>query len=93
MTDSVSQNKRRLICTFFHGIVDWGSILIFGVTTIIGVAVVTYLALVLYQSGRTKRDGSVLPRVEQFGSIATGMLGAWFAFFILVGRYTSFFLK
>jgi hypothetical protein len=47
----------------------------------------------LYQSGRTKRDGSVLPRVEQFGSIATGMLGAWFAFFILVGRYTSFFLK
>jgi hypothetical protein len=74
-------------------IMDWGSILIFGVTTIIGVAVVTYLALVLYQSGGTKRDGSVSPRVERFGSIATGMLGAWFAFFILVGLYTTFFLK
>jgi hypothetical protein len=73
-------------------IMDWGSILIFGVTTIIGVAVVTYLALVLYQSGGTKRDGSVSPRVERFGSIATGMLGAWFAFFILVGLYTTFFL-
>jgi len=58
----------------------------------IGVTVVTYLALVLYQSGGMKRDGSVSPRVERFGSIATGMLGAWFAFFILVGLYTTFFL-
>jgi len=96
LTDSVSQNEGRLICAFYHGIAEWGSILVSGVTaitTIVGVAVVTYLALVLYQSGRTKRDGSVSPRVEQFGSIATGMLGAWFAFFILVGLYTTFFLK
>lgn len=74
-------------------IMDWGSILVFGVTTLVGVAVVTYLALVLYQSGGTTRNSEVSPRVERFGSIATGMLGAWFAFFILVGLYTTFFLK
>lgn len=74
-------------------IMVWGSILLFGVTTLVGVAVVTYLALVLYQSGGTKRDTRVSPRVERFGSIATGMLGAWFAFFILVGLYTTFMLK
>jgi len=45
------------------------------------------------ESGGTKRDGSMSLRVERFGSIATGMQGAWFAFFILVGLYTTFFLK
>ncbi len=51
------------------------------------------LGLVVSPPDGTKREGSVSPRVERFGSIATGMLGAWFAFFILVGLYTTFFLK
>lgn len=76
-------------------ILDWGSILIFAVTTIAGVSVVTYMVLVLYQSGGAKGDveNAVSPKVERFGSIATGMLGGWFAFFIVLGLYSTFYLK
>jgi hypothetical protein len=71
---------------------DWGSILVFSVTTIVGVMVVLYLSLVLYQANASK-EGTVSPRVEKLGKIATGMLGAWFGFFFLVGLYSVLFLR
>ncbi|MCS6774673.1 MAG: hypothetical protein RMM31_07500 [Anaerolineae bacterium] len=71
---------------------DWGSILVFGGTTIVGVMVVLYLVLVLYQANASK-EGTISPRVERLGKIATGMLGAWFGFFFLVGIYTVLFLR
>lgn len=71
---------------------DWGSVLVFGVTTVAGVAVVAYLIAVIYQSGK-RTDGEVGPRVERLGKIATGMLGAWFAFFLAVGVFATFVLR
>ncbi|ACL24913.1 hypothetical protein [Chloroflexus aggregans] len=72
---------------------DWGSIIVFTVTTIVGVAVLAYLIMVMYQSGGVKRDAQISPRVERLGTIATGMLGAWFGFFLLVGLYATFLLR
>lgn len=72
--------------------VDWGSIIIFGITTIVGVMVVLYLSLVLYQANASK-EGTISPRVERLGKVATGMLGAWFGFFILMGLYSTFVLR
>ncbi len=72
--------------------IDWGSIAVFSVTTLVGVAVITYLALVIYQAHATP-DGQISLRVERLGKVATGMLGAWFAFFLLVGLYTLLFLR
>ncbi len=71
---------------------DWGSILVFGGTTIVGVMVILYLSLVLYQANASK-DGQVSARVERLGKVATGMLGAWFGFFLLVGLYSTFLLR
>jgi hypothetical protein len=71
---------------------DWGSVAVFGVTTVVGLAIITYLVLVLYQSHAT-RDGQISFRVERLGKIATGMLGAWFAFFVLIGLYTLLVLR
>ena len=71
---------------------DWGSVIVFAVTTVVGVAIITYLALVIYQS-QASPDGQVSLRVERLGRIATGMLGAWFGFFLLVGLYTLLVLR
>ncbi len=71
--------------------IDWGSVLVFSVTTIVGVMVVLYLSLVIYQANMSK-EGTVSARAERLGRIATGMLGAWFGFFFLVGLYAVFFL-
>ncbi|PJF47613.1 MAG: hypothetical protein D6709_07225 [Chloroflexi bacterium] len=71
---------------------DWGSILVFGVTTIVGVMVVLYLILVLYQANASQ-EGTVSLRVERLGKVATGMLGAWFGFFVLMGLYSTFVLR
>jgi len=60
---------------------DWASVLIFVVTSIVGVAVIAYLVLVLYDSGK----GEVRPWVEKLGKVSIGMLGAWLALFILLG--------
>lgn len=72
--------------------IDWGSILVFGVTTVVGVMVILYLILVLYQANASK-EGQVSARVERLGRIATGMLGAWFGFFFLLGAYSYFVLR
>jgi|YNPMSStandDraft_2_1061718.scaffolds.fasta_scaffold04641_1 hypothetical protein len=71
---------------------DWGSIVVFSVTTIVGVVVVLYLSLVIYQANASK-EGTVSLRVEQLGKVATGLLGAWFGFFLLMGLYAVFFLR
>ncbi|MGQ9657910.1 MAG: hypothetical protein ACUVV1_08405 [Fimbriimonadales bacterium] len=60
---------------------DWASVLVFALTSVVGVAVIAYLVLVLYDSGK----GEVRPWVEKLGKISIGMLGAWLAFFILLG--------
>jgi len=60
---------------------DWASVIIFALTSIVGVAVIAYLVLVLYDSGK----GEVRPWVEKLGSVSIGMLGAWLALFILLG--------
>jgi len=71
---------------------DWGSIVVFSATTIVGVVVVLYLSLVIYQANASK-EGTVSLRVEQLGKVATGLLGAWFGFFLLMGLYAVFFLR
>lgn len=71
---------------------DWGSIVVFIATTIVGVVVVLYLSLVIYQANASK-EGTVSLRVEQLGKVATGLLGAWFGFFLLMGLYAVFFLR
>ncbi len=73
--------------------IDWGSIIVFSVTTVVGLMIVIYLALVLYRVGGGNQSTQPSARVERFGAIATAMLGAWFGFFLLVGLYTTFFLK
>jgi hypothetical protein len=60
---------------------DWASVLVFALTSIVGMSVIAYLALVLYDSGK----GEVRPWVEKLGRISIGMLGAWLALFILLG--------
>ncbi len=73
-------------------IIDWGSVIMFGVTSVVGVSVVTYLIMVIYQSGLSA-DGTVSAKAEGFGRVATAMLGAWFGFFVLIGLYSSLFLR
>ena len=66
--------------------VDWGSVAMFTVTTIVGVSIITYMVMVLFQSGIGA--GERIPRgIDRLGRISTAMLGAWFAFFLLVGVY------
>jgi len=60
---------------------DWASVLVFALTSIVGMSVIAYLTLVLYDSGK----GEVRPWVEKLGRISIGMLGAWLALFILLG--------
>lgn len=60
---------------------DWASIVIFVLTSIVGIAVIAYLVLVMYDSGK----GEVRPWVERLGRISVGMLGAWLVLFILLG--------
>lgn len=66
--------------------VDWGSVAMFTVTTIVGVSIITYMVMVLFQSGIGA--GERIPRsIDRLGRVSTAMLGAWFAFFLLVGVY------
>lgn len=63
--------------------VDWGSVAMFTVTTIVGVSIITYMVMVLFQSGIGV--GERIPRgIDRLGRISTAMLGAWFVFFLLV---------
>lgn len=73
--------------------IDWGSVAMFGVTTVVGVAVIAYLILVLYQSGLSAAGQAASAGVERLGRVATSMLGAWFAFFLLLGLYATFVLR
>ena len=74
--------------------VDWGSVAMFGVTSVVGVSIIVYLVLVLYQAGLRSADQATISlRVDRFGRVATGMLGAWFGFFLLVGLYAVLVLK
>ena len=58
--------------------VDWGSVAMFTVTTIVGVSIITYMVMVLFQSGIGA--GERIPRgIDRLGRISTAMLGAWFA--------------
>ncbi|MGE0727620.1 MAG: hypothetical protein AB7O92_04010 [Acidimicrobiia bacterium] len=68
-------------------VVDWGSVLLFAVTTVAGGAVVVYFAMVLFQAGLRADGGPISRRVERLGRISFAMLGAWFAFFLLLGGY------
>ncbi|GAB4125976.1 MAG: hypothetical protein OHK0050_38420 [Roseiflexaceae bacterium] len=74
-------------------VIDWGSVLIFGVTSVVGVSVIAYLILVLYQSGLRQDGEPVSVGVDRLGRLSIGMLGAWFGFFLLVGFYATFVLK
>jgi hypothetical protein len=89
---AVSLNRFDFSVANYPYIIDWGSVLMFGVTSVVGVSVVTYLIMVIYQSGLSA-DGTVSVRAERFGRVATAMLGAWFGFFVLVGLYSSLFLR
>lgn len=51
---------------------DRASVLVFALTSVVGVAVIAYLILVMYDSGK----GEVRPWVEKLGSVSIGMLGA-----------------
>lgn len=72
-------------------VTDWGSILLFGVTSVVGLTVVLYLSVLLYEAGLSL-DGTVSARAERLGQFAVGMLGGWFVFFLLLGAYTGLFL-
>jgi hypothetical protein len=65
----------------------------FGVTSMVGVSVIAYLILVLYQSGLRQDGEPVSVGVDRLGRLSVGMLGAWFGFFLLVGLYATFALK
>jgi len=89
---SVSLSRFNYSVATYPYIIDWGSVLMFGVTSVVGVSVVTYLIMVIYQSGQSA-DGTVSAKAEGFGRVATAMLGAWFGFFVLVGLFSSLFLR
>ncbi|WP_199489929.1 hypothetical protein [Meiothermus sp. QL-1] len=72
---------------------DWGGVTIFVLTTLVGVTVLAFLVGVLYASGSKKEGVEVSPALERLGSVAVGMLGAWFGFFLLLGVYTVIFLR
>ncbi|MEZ5236152.1 MAG: hypothetical protein R2749_26180 [Acidimicrobiales bacterium] len=66
--------------------VDWGSVLLFAVTTVAGGGrrVLRHGAV----PSRPRADGGPISRsVERLGRISFAMLGAWFAFFLLLGGY------
>jgi hypothetical protein len=69
-------------------IVNWGSVALFGVTTVVGVSAVVYLLMVFYQSGLTEGPTQISLKVDRFGQVTTSLLGAWFGFFLLLGLYT-----
>lgn len=71
--------------------INWGSVILFTVTTVVGTSILVYLALVLYQSGA--RNGRIGRRVDRFGKFATAMLGAWFAFFLGLGLFAVLVLN
>ena len=72
-------------------LINWGSVLLFLVTTVVGTAILVYLALVLYQSGLN--SGRISRRVDRLGKVATAMLGGWFAFFLGLGLVAVFVLN
>ncbi|NOK64066.1 MAG: hypothetical protein GFH27_549409n40 [Chloroflexi bacterium AL-W] len=78
--------------TEYPYIMDWGSVLVFTVTSVVGIAVLAYLIMVLYQSGAGKNGGTVSVGVDRLGKISTGMIGAWFVFFLILGLYSTFVL-
>ena len=73
--------------------IDWGALTMFVGTTLVGVTVLAFLIGVLYASGRKSHGVEVSPGLERLGSVAVGMLGGWFGFFLLMGVYATFFLK
>lgn len=74
-------------------VVNWGSAILFIITTVMGLSVIAYMALILFQSGLQSGNSQISSPVERFGKIATGMLGAWFGFFLLLGLYTVLVLN
>lgn len=72
---------------------DWGAVVIFAGTTVVGITVLAFLIGVLYASGQKSQGVQVSPALERLGSVSIGMLGAWFGFFLLMGVYATFFLK
>lgn len=72
---------------------DWGSTVMFTITSLVGICVIAFIVMVLYASGRKSQGVEISPMLERFGSVAINMLGAWFGFFLLLGLYTVFFIK
>jgi hypothetical protein len=68
--------------------INWGSVLLFLVTTVAGCAAVAYFILVMFQAGLRSGGGPISARVETLGRVAFALLGAWFGFFLLLGLFT-----
>lgn len=70
---------------------DWGGILLFAVTTLVGGAVIAFLIRVLYEGSKNK-EGQLSPTTIELGDIAVPLLASWFAFFLGLGLYATFLM-
>jgi len=57
--------------------VDWGSTLLFLVTFLMGLVIISYLVSVAYKSGRTAGPYEASPSMHRLGSICIALLLAW----------------
>jgi len=70
---------------------DWGAIITFAGTTIVGAVVILFLIRVLYENAKSP-TGTLSATTVQLGDIAVPLLASWFAFFLGLGLYAVFLL-
>lgn len=70
---------------------DWGAIIAFIGTTLVGVVVIAFLIRTLYEASKSK-EGELSPATIKLGDVAVPLLAAWFAFFLGLGLYATFLM-
>lgn len=58
--------------------IDWGSTLLFLLTFIMGIIVVSYIATIAYKVGKSDREVTELKELNTFGKIAVALPVLWF---------------
>lgn len=61
----------------YHMNVDWGSTLLFLLTFLMGLVIISYLVSVAYQSGRAAGPYEASPSMQRLGSFSIALLLAW----------------
>ncbi|MGB9668037.1 MAG: hypothetical protein ACPLSJ_07280 [Thermosulfidibacteraceae bacterium] len=57
---------------------DWGSTVLFLLTFIMGIIVVSYIATIVYKLGKSNKKVTEMPELDTFGKIAVSLPVIWF---------------